>query len=455
MIERVPSDGRASRARKAPAAGAFPHEGLLLFFVAFALRAAYAWVAMGPHATPSSDAASYDAVAWNLARGAGFSLDGAAGPYPTAFVPPVLPFLTSLLYRVVGHQFFAALLLQCAIGALVPVVLAQFARHTFGPGAGRFAGWIAAVNPLLVFFSGYLLTETTFSFALLVALFATTEWVKTPRAGRALGAGILWGVAALTRPTALPLPVLVALWAWVPVGLACGGRERNKQLALLLLGVALAVGPWTLRNGAKLGAFVPVTTGGGRSLLDANNPIVWDDPAQRGGATSVYGLEPWASQFRGSSEHEIDVRSGAMAKEFLLSRTAQWPQMAAAKLSRFWRLTSEGGGTGAWSGGGSLVSRVRGLFDPLLVWCVLTLPLALWGAWSTLRGPRGRFLSLPLLVIAAFTLGSVLYWGSLRLRLPIEPLVAVYAAAGIDALLLLRRVKRGGLSVIEGGRGRS
>ncbi len=412
MIERLPSDGRASRARKASAAGAFPHEGLLLFVVAFALRAGYAWVAMGPGATPSSDAASYDAVAWNLARGAGFALNGASGPYPTAFVPPVVPFLTSLLYRVAGHQFFAALLLQCAIGALVPVLLASFARHTFGPGAGRFAGWIAAVNPLMVFFSGYLLTETTFSFVLLLALFATTEWVKTPRAGRALGAGVLWGVAALTRPTALPLPVLVALWAWVPVGLAAGGRERNRQLALLLLGVALAVGPWTLRNGAKLGAFVPVTTGGGRSLLDANNPIVWDDPAQRGGATSVYGLSPYAERFAGKSEVEIDRLSGALAKEFLLSRTAQWPQMAAAKLSRFWRLTGEGGGTGAWSAGGSLASRVRGIFDPLLVWSVLTLPLALWGTWSALRGPRGRFLSLPLWVIAAFTLGSVVYWGS-------------------------------------------
>lgn len=454
MIERMPSEPRASRARKAPATGAFPYEGLLLFVVAFALRAAYAWFAMGPNATPSSDAASYDAVAWNLARGAGFALNGASGPYPTAFVPPVLPFLTSLLYRVVGHQFFAAILMQCAIGALVPVLLANFVRHTFGPGAGRFAGWIAAVNPLMVFFSGYLLTETTFSFFLLLALFATTEWVKTPRVGRALGAGVLWGVAALTRPTALPLPVLVALWAWVPVGLAAGGRERNKQLALLLLGVALVVGPWTLRNGAKLGAFVPVTTGGGRSLLDANNPIVWDDPAQRGGATSVYGLSPYAEAFAGKSEVEIDRLSGDMAKAFLRSRTAQWAPMAAAKLSRFWRLTGEGGGTGAWSAGGSLASRMRGLFDPLLVWSVLTLPLALWGAWSALRGPRGRFLSLPLLVIAAFTLGSIVYWGSLRLRLPIEPLIAVYVAAGIDALLLAGRAKRGGFTVIEGGRRR-
>ena len=33
---------------------------------------AYAWLAIGPGATPSSDPATYDTVAWNLARGAGF-----------------------------------------------------------------------------------------------------------------------------------------------------------------------------------------------------------------------------------------------------------------------------------------------------------------------------------------------------------------------------------------------
>lgn len=452
MIERIDQtpDSRPRRGKPTPT---FPTSDLLLFAVAFALRAAYAWLAMGPGATPSSDAASYDTVAWNLARGAGFALNGASGPYPTAFVPPVLPFITSLLYRVAGHQFFAAILLQCAIGALVPVLLANFARHTFGPGTARFAGWFAAVNPLMVFFSGYLLTETLFSFALLVALFATTEWIKTPRRGRALGAGLLWGLAALTRPTALPLPLLVVLWAWYPLGLTAGGRERARQCAMLLLGLALVVGPWTLRNGARLGAFVPVTTGGGRSLLDANNPIVWDDPAQRGGATSVYGLEPYATQFRGMSEHAIDVRSGAMAREFLMSRQSQWPQMALAKLSRYWRVTSEGGRTGAWTAGTSAVAKLRGMVDPLLLWSCVMLPLALWGVVTTLRSPRALYLSLPLLIVLAFTLGAIVYWGSLRLRVPAEPLVTVYAAAGLDALLLMRRVKRSGLKVVMGGGG--
>ena len=67
----------------------------------------------------------------------------------------------------------------------------------------RIAGWLAVANPLLVFFSGYLLTESLFCVMVLAALLASVEWLKTPRPGRAFGAGVLWGLACLTRPTAI------------------------------------------------------------------------------------------------------------------------------------------------------------------------------------------------------------------------------------------------------------
>jgi len=423
-------------------------EPLALFAVAFALRAAYTWLANGRSPVPYADSADYDTIAWNLASGAGFALDGAGGPHPTAFRPPVVPWLTSLLYRVVGHDFFAALLLQCAIGALVAPALAGYARATFGGGVARWAGWLAAVCPVLVFFSGYLLTETTFALLLVVALYFSAEWVKTPRPGRALGAGLAWGVAALTRPTALPLPLLVALWAWYPLGLTITGRDRLRQVALLLLGVALAIGPWTARNAVALGAFVPVTTGGGRALLDANNPLVWDDPARAGGATSLYHVEPWASRYRGLSEVEADRLSSDLAKQFLRERVAQWPAAAAAKLARFWRLGREGGGSGTWTREGSPLGALLAFADPLLVWSALAFPFAIAGLAITLRGGKRLFLSLPAITIAFFAALSVVYWGALRMRVPVEPLIALFAAVGADALA--KRLRRRGLTIVEG-----
>lgn len=422
-----------------------------MFSVALVLRVAYAWLAIGPGATPSSDPATYDTVAWNLARGAGFSLDSAAGPYPTAFVPPVVPWITSLLYRAVGHQYFMAVLLQCVAGALVPLMLAALGGSLFGATIGRWSGWLAAVHPLLVFFSGHLLTETMFSATLLLALLLSVDWVRTPRAGRALGAGLAWGVAVLTRPTALPIPLVVALWAWHPLGLTIGGRGRLRHLGLLLVGLAAVVGPWTLRNAIALRAFVPVTTGAGGALMVANNPATWDDPSVRGGASSASYQAALAGEFRGLSEVELDARARERTWAFVRGRAGEWPSVALAKLARFWRLGAEGGGTGAWPRPGSPLEPLRRL-DPLLVWSFITLPLALWGVVRAVQGGRRWFQALPLFVIGYFTIVAVVFFGSLRMRVPVEPLVALFVALGIEGARRSLRTRRRGLSVVPGGR---
>ena len=425
-------------------------ETVALFAVALALRMAYTWYAQGPDAFAQSDSASYDEIAWNLAQGLGFRAGGAGNAWVTAFRPPALPFVVSLLYRVVGHRFLSALWLQCVIGALIPLALVEFVRGTVGSSAARIAGWLAAVHPMLVFFSGYLLTEPLFALTMLLALNASTAWVKTPRVSRALGAGVCWGVAILSRPNAMAMPFLVAAWAWVPLGLATGPRERLRQLAMLALGVVLAVGPWTLRNARELHAFVPVTTGGGPALLDANNALIWDDPATRGGAMSVRGREPYASRLRGLDEPHADAMAGRMAREFLGQRRAQWPQMAAAKLARFWRLRSEGGVlTKQWRRHGTPLDALVGLLDPLTLWSIVVLPFALGGALVALRGPKRLFLALPLLTILLFTASAVVYWGALRMRMPIEPLVVFYAAIGADALAKRWRVRRSGLALVQ------
>src|SRR5262249_39441215 len=173
-----------------------------------------------------------------------------------AFVPPVLPFTLSLLYRAVGHSFLAAVMLMSLFGACVPLLTRELGRAMFGPAVGRVAGWLAAFDPLLVFFSGYVMTESLFTAGLLVGLLASVAWMKHPGAGRAFRAGVVWGVAALTRPTALPLAFLVVAWGWAPLGLGLPGAERRRQTLLLLLGTALCVAPWTIRNPVRPHAFL-------------------------------------------------------------------------------------------------------------------------------------------------------------------------------------------------------
>src|SRR6185503_16928176 len=319
---RGPSPGWKGRPLIAPSG-----EALALFAVALALRLAYTWLVHGPGAEPSSDSTTYDGIAWNLARGLGFQITGASALYPTAKAP-LLPWIVSLLYRVTGHVYFDAILLQCLIGAFVPVALRALGRSMFGLPVGRMAGWLAVANPLLVFFSGYLLTESLFCVVMLLALVASVEWLKTPRPSRAFGVGVLWGLACLTRPTAMPLPVVVALWAWTPLSLTVAASDRLRQVALVFLGVLLTLLPWTIRNAVVLHELVPISTGGGRTLLDANNAVVWDDPVLRGNAISTAEVEPWVSKFKNHSEVEVDRMASQEAIAFGLSRWRQWPVIA-------------------------------------------------------------------------------------------------------------------------------
>jgi 4-amino-4-deoxy-L-arabinose transferase-like glycosyltransferase len=445
MMDEPTSSRRPGRRHRAGADRAW----VGMFLVALGLRVAYAWLATGPHSVPYGDSVDYDTLAWRLATAHGFTLGPDSAPYATAFRPPVLPWIVSLLYAVSGHRFFAAVLLQCLIGALVPPLLVELGRHLYSRGVGVIAGWLAAIHPLLVFFSGYLLTETTFVAAVLVAMLATVSWIKTPRPSRAAGAGLLWGVAALTRPTALLLPPLVALWAWAPLGLIVTPRDRVRQIALLLAGLVIAVAPWTVRNAIVLRAFVPVTTGGGHALLDSNNDIVWNDPALRGGALSVVLREPYASRLRGRSEPAADHECARMAREFLFAHVRDWPVMAGAKLARFWRLNAESATSGTWRRRGGPLDLLVRLADPLLVWSLVTWPFAIGGIVVMMRGSRRLYQALVPLTVLYFTLLAVVYWGALRTRIPAEPFLVLLSAAGMDAAWRWTRLRRAGLTVIE------
>jgi hypothetical protein len=235
----------------------------------------------------------------------------------------------------------------------------------------------------------------------------------------------------------------------VPLGFALSSRGRLRQVALLLLGLVLTVGPWTLRNALSLHAFVPVTTGAGRALLDGNNPEIWGDPAERGGVASTFWDDHARPEYRGLSEAEVDRRARARASAFLRERVSEWPAMAAAKAARFWRLSA---GTAATPGERWVALPLRDMvraLDPLFLWSVVVLPLALWGLGLSLRGPRRWFQSLSLWVLLYFTWLGVVFFGSLRMRVPIEPLVILFAAAGLDDLGRRLRARRSGLRVVS------
>jgi hypothetical protein len=119
---------------------------------------------------------------------------------------------------------------------------------------------------------------------------------------------------------------------------------------------------------------------------------------------------------------------GVYPTAFLREHISEWPAMAAAKTARFWRLSADAGPARSARGVPLPLRDLARTLDPLFLWSVASLQPALWGLGLSLRGPRRSFQSLGLLLILYFTRLGVVFFGSPRMQVPIEPLVILFAA---------------------------
>ncbi len=384
--------------------------------VALVLRVAWLLVGPGWNVEPYSDSVDYHRLAAHLAAGRGFTLGLEDALYPTTFRPPLMPALTAPLYFLFGPHYVLALLLQVVLSALTVPLVARLTRETLGEPAALLTAPLVALWPALAFLATNLGTETLTILLTALALLLAVRTFTHGGAALALATGVALGLAALARPTALPLAALLALWlcAFAPRSLP----RRAREAALLALGLGLCVLPWTVRNHAVTGRWVAITSGGGNALLDSNNEVVVARPELHGGSLSLRQVEPYASSFRGLDEVGIDSLSSVRAREFLADNRALWPRLAAWKVQRLFRVTREAGGT-PWT-------------DPIFWSWGLLAPFALFGFGRTLTRPRAPEAALALAVLAQ-TLLAIVYWGSFRMRAPIEPeLIAL--GAGMIAI---------------------
>jgi 4-amino-4-deoxy-L-arabinose transferase-like glycosyltransferase len=179
------------------------------------------------------------------------------------FHPPLYPYFIGALYACFG-TLNAVKWAQALAGALVVTSIGSVGRRAFGPRVGLVGAAVAAFYPELVWFSVHFWAETLFMAFLWWGFERLLEADESGGFGAALAAGVLWGLAILTRETVLYFLPAAALWlAW---------RQRRCG-AVFLVAALLVVAPWTYRNWAVFHAFVPVSTAGGLNLYQGNAPL--------------------------------------------------------------------------------------------------------------------------------------------------------------------------------------
>jgi 4-amino-4-deoxy-L-arabinose transferase-like glycosyltransferase len=403
---------------------------LILLTVAALARFGFATFVVQWSSPIRGDETDYHQLASNLSEGRGFQVD--AGP--TGRRPPAYPAVLSVVYRVFGPDRNVARVLQVIFGVLVVYLTFAVTRRYFDEGAGLVAAGIAAINPYLIMMSCYLVTENLYIILLLLLLrfFPSPAHFVGPFKGVVLAA-VLLGLAALARPTGLPLAVWILLTG---VLLGAGGLFRRSALGLAGAVVfVLVVLPWSVRNYQLAGGWVGITSHGGYTFYQGNNQKVIDIPHYRGGVAPLDGL-PHAARIRQMSELERERFCWKEGKRFLRDNATQVPKLMWWKFARFWRLKSDAGMSGVksgwWWNKDSFLGKLATVFDVGFVYAIVVFPLFLAGIVLTMY--RWKELLFLYGVVVVHTAVALIFHGSIRGRIPVEPVIALFAGVAVTRL---------------------
>jgi hypothetical protein len=214
-------------------------------------------------------------VARSIAQGHGFSSPYEGNTGPTAWEPPLYPYLMAGVFKVFGVYSRASAWVLLSINSLfatltcIPIFL--IARRAFGERVAVWSAYAWALNPYVWYWSIHWIWDTTFTPLILACIFllalALQGWPGLR--GWALF-GALYGIGALANPTMLAFLPFCGLWIW---------RQRYRRGLPSIAGVVLSsvvfflvLSPWVVRNYEVFGRFVFLRDDFGLQVRLGNGP---------------------------------------------------------------------------------------------------------------------------------------------------------------------------------------
>jgi len=242
--------------------------------------------------SPMLDGEYYLVWARAIAEGQG----GFDGVY---YLGPLYPMALALLTGGYDFDFGFLYLLQHGLLVSAAAALGLVARRFAGDRAGIAATALALLYHPALYFASRPLSEPLGIALMAWGLLAAVAVEEAGKGGRAaFVSGLLGGLAALARPSFLPIPLL---WA-----LALAARRKPRGALLAALGAVLALAPVTARNLAVSGHVVPVSANAGIVLWLGNAP----------GAVGVYTpVEGFSGQLATQQEEAVALASLEAGRE--------------------------------------------------------------------------------------------------------------------------------------------
>jgi 4-amino-4-deoxy-L-arabinose transferase-like glycosyltransferase len=400
-----------------PSRSSWQRSLLVIFCVAFFLRLAVITVGHTYRITPQRDHFQFGwemgRIARSIALGQGFSSPTDLPTGPSAWTPPVYPYILACVFKLFGVYSVASawviLAFNSLFGALTCITLYYIATRIFGAKVAIATAWTWALFPYAIYWPVRVVWEASMSaFLLSLALLLTLRLEdEGTRVYDWIVYGALWGFIALTN-TAL-LSILPCFLVWL---LYC---ETNRtqllmKMCLALVVTAAIITPWLIRNYTTFGKFIFIRDNLPLEMYVANN----DHSNGLWTRSEHPGNDPEAMQhFQDLGELRFMEEKHQQFRAFVATHTGQFLGFTAKRALYFWIGTPQNVRVGTYN---LLAARHITFF--------LGSALAFAGLWFVVRKRKlGTFLFACFLFL--YPLPYYLVNPFPRYKHPIEPIMVL------------------------------
>ena len=238
MRDRERTDSPAIAENVVRTGRSWTHSIFFIVLIAFLLRIAVITIGHTYRITPRRDHFQFGwemgRIARSIATGQGFSSPTDLSTGPSAWAPPVYPYILAGVFKLFGVYSnlsgWVILAFNSIFSALTCLTLYRIGEKIYGVAVARATAWTWALFPYAIYWPVRVVWEMSLSAYLLsLALLLTLRMADAPPRPRAwIGFGLLWGVLALTNTAMLSmLPFCLLYLAWrLPLQLPaiCGIR---------------------------------------------------------------------------------------------------------------------------------------------------------------------------------------------------------------------------------------
>ncbi|MFP4027796.1 MAG: glycosyltransferase family 39 protein [Candidatus Brocadiia bacterium] len=399
----------------------------------------------------SPDSADYVRLGENLLETGRYGTE----QQPEIFRVPGYPLFLSLTFAISKNPAFVCLL-QVVMGVAVCALVWRLAHRLFGRKYAIPAAAFQSVSVVSIVYSCRVLSETLFTLVFLAQLNLLYDIYDSRMSGEnaapATMGGILMGALAYLRAIILPI-------AFLPVLLLCT-RKQWRTAAIFAAATLLTILPWYLRNATRAD-YLHFSSVGAINLYRYNAAAL----ISRRKKETFGKVQEGIDRELALRETQAQTARYAMRKgrKVILQYPIQYAWLhlktvptnllpAAGDLFRAWGVEIGGSGTLHVLRTRGLLAAIRNYFGGKWGWLVLALPLIILLGVSYVLGLTGAIAGLIRESDRIFIvfLGLLLFYFLVlpgaaahpRFRVPVAPLISVFAGYGMWCMIEKIRRKR-------------